>query len=157
MDRLPGTEFEIHRADTWCAGLLALLALHILYMSSDLAFGTISRPGPGLFPISLSVLLLAFAAILFVKSGFRSDVSRIRFQGRVAYVCLSALAITAYGGLLEWIGFPIITTLLLLLMFRVVSEFSWSASAVLAMGGTAAVFILFRLLGVILPVGSLWT
>ena len=140
-----------------CASLLALLALHVLYISSGLTFGSISQPGPGFFPISLSVLLLALATALFVKSGFLSDASKIRFQGRVDHVGVAAMAMVTYGGLLEWIGFPILTALLLLLMFRAIGRVSWPASTALALGGTAAVFILFRILGVMLPVGSIWT
>jgi hypothetical protein len=153
---IEGGEFRVNRADSVSSAFLLLLAICLVVHSLSLPFGSLSRPGPGFFPLVLSILLASCAGLLLVRSGlFRTDASIAIFRSRSGHAALAALAIAAYGAALEWIGFPLLTVALLLFLLRGLGHVSWTRSLMLAAAGTAIAFVLFRQLGVQLPLGLL--
>jgi putative tricarboxylic transport membrane protein len=149
-----GKESQIRKADSVSAGALALLGLYLVVRASNLPFGSLGQPGPGFFPLSLSVLLVVLASVLSIRSRFGiADNSIARFGSHASHVLLAGAAMVLYVAGLEQFGFPLLTSALLLFLLRGLGRVSWWASATLAATGTAIAFFLFRWLGAQLPLG----
>jgi hypothetical protein len=149
-----GSESQVRKADTVSAAVLVLAGLYLAVRASDLPFGSLRSPGPGFFPFSLSVLLVALAGLLLVRSRFGvRDASVARLGPEISSVLFAVIAMVVYALTLERIGFPILTCLLMFFLLRVLGRTGWIASIALAVAGTAFVFFLFRQLGAQLPLG----
>ena len=149
-----GNESQVRKADTVSAAGLVLLGIYLAVRASDLPFGSLRVPGPGFFPLSLSVLLAALAGLLLVRSRFGvRDASVARLGPEISSVVYAVIAMVVYTLTLERIGFPILTCLLMFFLLRVLGRVGWILSIVLAAAGTAFVFVLFRQLGAQLPLG----
>jgi len=84
------------------------------YESAKLPFGTVHSPGQGFFPwwISAVIFLLALL-LLFQALTSPSSVARER-SGRIAKVAALLVILAAYTFLLEPLGYPLCTFLLVL-------------------------------------------
>jgi putative tricarboxylic transport membrane protein len=109
----------------------------------SLQLGSLNRPGPGFFPFWGGVVLALLSAVLIVSSFRRAAAtSRVRPESSKPLVVVGALL--AYLLLLEALGFVAVTFLFLLLLFRLERR-GWTFSAVSAMVGAFALYVLFQL------------
>lgn len=147
---------DVPNADRLSAIVLAVFGLFVLYEASELRFGSLTRPGSGFLPTTLAILLIVLS-LLLVAQTFRAKASphAARFGDRLDHVVITLVAMVAYGALLEQVGFPILTVALLLLMLRGLGRVSWRMTFVLAILGTSITFVLFRELGIPLPMGPM--
>lgn len=128
-----------------------------VYESSKLTFGSVRSPGPGFLPWwagltlgVLALLLLVQALIVREREGPGDE------RGRVLKVVGLLVVLGAYVPLLEPLGYPLCTFLLVLFMLRVVDPYRWATAlsvAAIAALGSYAVFALW--LRVPLPPGPL--
>ena len=109
----------------------------------SLQLGRLHRPGPGFFPFWGGVVLALLSVVLIVSS-FRGApaTSRVRPESWKPVVVVGALL--AYLLLLESLGFVAVTFLFLLLLFRLERR-GWALSAVSAVIGAFASYVLFQL------------
>lgn len=132
---------------------LAVAIFAAVHGLSSLQLGSLNRPGPGFFPFWGGVVLALLSAVLIVSSFRRAPVtSRVRPESWKPVVVVGALL--AYLLLLESLGFVAVTFLFLLLLFRLERR-GWALSAVSAVIGAFASYVLFQVwLKTQLPTGT---
>lgn len=120
------------------------------WLSLRLDIGTLTAPGPGLWPLITSCLLIATGAGSLVFARRANDTEKFT-RGTIAVV-IAALGLFAHAWLFELVGFEIPTLLLLAMWLRFLSRETWLSTALISLGVTAAAYALFILgLGVPLP------
>lgn len=113
------------------------------WLSLRLDIGTLTDPGPGLWPLIVSALLVLTGA------GILASVRRV--EGTEAFtrgaigVAAAAVGLFVYASLFEVIGFEIPSVLLLTAWLRFLGRESWLSTALLSVGVTAAAYALFIL------------
>ena len=65
--------FKINKQEAWGSGVLCALGLGVILQGSNYTMGTLSRMGPGFFPVALGVLLVFLGLLVLVASGFSED------------------------------------------------------------------------------------
>jgi putative tricarboxylic transport membrane protein len=119
-------------------------------MSWNLGVGTLPAPGPGMWPLVVSIAMVVASAVLVLQSRPRGDEER--FTKDVVVVAVAAASLVAYAFLFELVGFEIPTVALLVLWLKGLGRESWRLTAVVAIVATAALYLLFiTALGVSLP------
>jgi putative tricarboxylic transport membrane protein len=133
---------------------LAVAIFAAVHGLSSLQLGSLNRPGPGFFPFWGGVVLALLSTVLIVSSFRKAPVaSRVRPESWKPVVVVGALL--AYLLLLESLGFVAVTFLFLLLLFRLERR-GWALSAVSAVIGAFASYVLFQVwLKTQLPTGPL--
>ena len=138
-----------------CAVLLAI-AIGTGITSAGMPMGSYNLPGPGVFPLALSVLLAAGAGLRIAWLHVRpaEEAGEIRLGHRnIVIVCL-ALAGVAVG--LERAGFLLTAGVFLVVLYRAFSEATWWRVIVSAAAALAGFHLFFeRFIGITLPMGVL--
>jgi hypothetical protein len=128
--------------------LLAAVSLFFLVQAPKLTFGSLTRPGPGLFPVIVASLLLFLAVVIVVRSRF-IEALPLHFSFRnIALVAGSLLAfalISAYVNMLA--GIIVMTTMVSLAS----DDFSIPRAATIAGVLCVIAFAMKKFLGVQLP------
>ena len=126
-----------------------LVALVIIWQALDLKLGNYRTPGPGFIPLgvglgmaSLSLVIMARATLFASGPGLAVRVSGNAFK-KLGLV-LGALLL--YALFFMFLGFPLTTFLLLLLLFKGGEPRMWVKPAVMAAGATVFTYFLFRVL-----------
>lgn len=137
---------------------LVLSGLYLLE-ATRYSFGTLAQPGPGVFPLMVSgILLLGFAGMGIealasaskAKVGWPAGTAR----RRVAAIALSCVA---YAFLLPYAGHLIAGSLLALAVLHVMALRSWTVKLILSAGIGVGSYVLFGVvLGVPFPRGILF-
>lgn len=144
------------RALVWVGVLGGLLAILLLVEGLRYPRGTAGQPGPGLFPVLVSVLLLVSSVGLTVEAvrdSPRPAVGRPPAAARWRLVATLTAAV-GYVMLLPILGHRVAGALAVLAILRVMRMQSWVVSAVLAVSLAVGSHYLFVvLLGVPLPPG----
>lgn len=65
--------FKINKQDAWASGLLCALGLGVVLQGSTYTMGSLSRMGPGYFPVALGVLLIFLGLLCLFSSGLSED------------------------------------------------------------------------------------
>jgi putative tricarboxylic transport membrane protein len=142
------------RRDAIAAAALLLFAAAAAVESLRLLpYGTVRNPGPAFFPWWTSLALVLLSAVLLVQAA-RGGAEPRADEGRWVRVAALLGALAVYALVLEPVGYPIATFLLVLFMLRVIDPAGWPlalTTAVLAAGGTYLVFAVW--LAVPLPAG----
>jgi putative tricarboxylic transport membrane protein len=124
---------------------------------SSLEVGTLSSPAPGLFPFVAGAVLSLLSLAILIKAAF---VKEKRSLGELwagsnwlgVFYAIGSLLI--YSILLEWVGFVIMTALLLIFLFRAIEPQRWKMAIGLAISSSVGFYLLFdRVLQVLLPKG----
>ena len=126
------------------------------FESAKLPFGTIHNPGQGFFPWWTSVVVVLLATILLIQALKLRASTALDKSGRIAKVVALLVVLAVYTFLLDPLGYPICTFLLVLFMLRVLDPQRWTVAlsmAALTAVGTYVVFAIW--LSVPLPRGPL--
>ena len=126
------------------------------YQSAKLPFGTVHSPGQGFFPWWTSILVSLLALVLlFHALTSRSPVAQ-KGAGRIAKVVQLLVVLSAYTFLLDPLGYPLCTFLLVLFMLRVTDPQRWTLALSMAAITAIGSYIVFAMwLSVPLPRGPL--
>ena len=144
------------RRDAIAAGFVLAFAAVAIQQSAGLPFGRVHNPGPGFFPWWASVILEALALILLAQVVLRRAPEGAQARGRLVKVGALLVVLGAYAFLLEPLGYPACTFLLVLFMLRVIDPHPWPLALGLAFLGAAGSYALFAVwLTIPLPAG-LW-
>jgi putative tricarboxylic transport membrane protein len=133
------------------AGIVALAVGVVAGLEvRNLGVGSLTDPGPGLWPLIVSVVLVLTGAAVAVWPGDGADVEVIgREAGVVVVACLSLVAYTA---VISTVGFELPTVLLIAFWLRFLGSEPWLTTAAVSLGVTAVVYVVFIVaLGVALP------
>jgi putative tricarboxylic transport membrane protein len=144
------------KRDVAVASLALAFGAAAAFESARLPFGAIHNPGEGFFPWWASVTVLLLATILLIKALNSRSTSARDESRRLAKVIVLLVSLAAYTFLLDPLGYPICTFLLVLFMLRVLDPQRWRVAlsiAVLAAAGSYVVFAVW--LSVPLPRGPL--
>jgi putative tricarboxylic transport membrane protein len=139
-------------------GSLGFLVAGIIGLIQSLALplGSLARPGPGLFPLLLSVLLCIIGILLLFSErgqGTMQWAAIVRTKARIwQIVLLTGVFILT----LEWLGYPLASAIYLFSLFSWTCRFRVGQAAGLAALLTVTSWYLFAgFLGVQLPPGML--
>lgn len=123
------------------------------WLSFGLNIGSLTDPGPGLWPLIVAGLLVASGVgIIAVVAKAQNDTEA--FTGGTIAVLAAAGGLAVYASLYEVVGFEIPTVLLLFAWLRFLSRESWLSSAVIAVAATAVAYVLF-IVGLSVPLPHL--
>jgi putative tricarboxylic transport membrane protein len=144
------------RRDAAVAAVTLAFAAVALYESSKLPFGTVRSPGQGFFPWWTGAVLALLALGLLVQTlVFPSKAAREN-SGRIAKVAALLVALAAYTFLLDLLGYPLCTFLLVLFMLRATDPRGWTVALGMAAIAALGSYVVFALwLKVPLPRGPL--
>jgi len=135
--------------DLYCGIFWILLSLLMGGISLlHLSLGTLSYPAPGFYPFLVSALLLCISLILIIRvlRNRKKDPDSCQWPsfGRNAPITMGALLV--YALTLEYLGYIIGTSLLLVFLFKVTASRSWRVSLLM----TAVVMIISHFFFVVL-------
>lgn len=142
------------------AGLaILLLGLFLARSSTKLGLGAASNPGAGFFAFWIAISLSIMGFFLSVKStlgiGARSDTP---YSGQRVWLkpVLLTVLLGLYGAFFKILGFPVVTFLLIFIVFRWFVEEGTKRAVLLSVSITSLSYLLFSVvLGLSLPEGIL--
>lgn len=115
--------------------LLCVVAVYVLGLF-DLRIGSLSRPGPGYFPLILTALLFIFAVMILIN-GLRTKgepVGAIPWRG----VFMITLPVIFFGATIKGLGFVPALGITVLLTCMASTQWTWKSALI-----TAAVLVFF--------------
>jgi putative tricarboxylic transport membrane protein len=133
------------------AGLVPLgLGVLMVLQSTALGLGSLTAPGPGLWPFYLSVVLVVLSIGLLIG---RERFGRCEAFTRISLLVLvGVLAIAGFIIVLPMLGFEIPGAVLVAVWLKALGRESWWITALVPLGTVVVVHLLFiELLGVPIP------
>ncbi|MFG2007425.1 tripartite tricarboxylate transporter TctB family protein [Spirillospora sp. NPDC048911] len=139
-----------HRQNIIAALVPLAIGVIAAVLSSGLGVGTLADPGPGLWPLVVSVAMVVIAAVQVLRSRPTGDEEK--FTGEACIVAVAVVSLIGFALLFERVGFEVPTVALLVLWLKGLGRESWRITIVLSLAATAAIYLLFiTALGVSLP------
>ena len=139
-------------------GIGLFFAAGYLGMSFQLPFGKIDRPGAGLFPVIVGVMLM-LASLTTMWEGWQLDkAEQVDLPAGAARKRLLSLISLLFGYFLAlpWLGQIISSTLFCALLLRVLSHLRWPRIVAYSLAMSIALYVVFvSLLKVPMPRGML--
>ena len=125
--------------DFWSGVMFIAIGIGFAVGASNYSLGTSARPGPGYFPLMLSVIMAILGAVVLFKS-LTIETPGGDPIGSFAWkpLIIIIVAITMFGVLLERLGMVITVPLLIIVSSLAGDEFRWRgvivSAAVLTLG-----------------------
>jgi putative tricarboxylic transport membrane protein len=145
--------------DLISGGFFLLMACSICLESLRIGIGSLRKPGTGFFSFLGGVVLLGFALVLLLTNILRSQPDREEKSTqsfRWRNVVLVAVAILAYGLVLEYLGYLLSTLILMIFLFRAIESQPWWIVISASVCSSGFSYLLFQVwLKVDLPRGML--
>lgn len=143
----------MHRDRASGAGFV-LMGLGAGLGASYLSLGTPAQPGPGLWPLVLSVALVALGSIQCATAPASGAGESRGISGRVL---LTSANLLVYSLVVEQMGFIVTTAAFIGFQLRIVERKGWRIAVGVAFVATAASYFVFGwILNVQLPSGFLF-
>ncbi len=111
------------------------------YLAYGYGLGSLRRPGPGLWPFAVSVLIALLAIMLLVVGRHLDDAEK--FTRASLLVLAGGATFVGLGLLLPTLGFEIPAILLGIVWLRFLGGESWRSTIVISVATTAAFYLLF--------------
>jgi len=122
------------------------LAFAIFWQGRGLSIGSLHKPGPGFFPALIAAVLLILSVCLMVRGGKGERETGPLSVSSIVRMLAVFLALVGYFLLLEYLGFVIISFLLMLFLFLWVGRQRWYIALSSAVICIALAYILFEVL-----------
>ncbi len=119
-------------------------------MSWNFGLGSLTKPGPGLWPFAVSVVITVLGVGLLVWGRQLTDTEK--FTRSSLLILVAAATFIGMAVLLPVIGFEIPSLLLCVVWLRWLGGESWRSTVVVSLGVVASFYVVFiLLLGVPIP------
>jgi hypothetical protein len=137
------------------AGALVALVIGLggAFLAHGYGIGSLRRPGPGLWPFVISLVIAALAVTLLVAGRQLTDSEA--FTRSSLLPAIGILTFIGLGALMPVIGFEIPSVLLCAIWLRFLGGESWRSTAVVSVVTVAAFYFLF-LYGLRIPLPHLF-
>ena len=137
------------KADQWSGLALSILSAGMIWAALRLPYGNVHNPGPGFFPLWLGVILGGMSIALFVQTTRGKESERtlkeiLEEDVRWGKVLLVLGALIIYGFLMDYIGFLIVTFLLMIVLLRFIEPQPWMVVIAWALGGSVGSYLIFE-------------
>ena len=144
------------RRDVVVAVLALAFSVMALYESAKLPFGTVHSPGQGFFPFGISAVLFLLGLCLLFQALTSHPSTGREGSARIAKVAALLVVLALYTFLLEPLGYPLCTFLLVLFMLRATEPQRWTVALSMAALTAVGSYVVFAIwLSVPLPRGPL--
>ena len=144
------------RGDLTAGLLFAALGAAVGVRAVALHVGSALEPQPGFFPFIGGTLLVLLGALLALRALLpRGEATGEPGADTLGPPALLVLGLAMYAALLEWGGYPLMTTLAVLLVLRV-QKTRWLPAILVGVLLAAGSHLLFVKLGVPLPAGRIF-
>jgi hypothetical protein len=136
---------EAARAGLEAGFALFLLAAGVLiaYISWGYGFGSLERPGPGLYPFFVGSAIALFAAILLGSLLQRPPRRSPLSEGASRTVLFMSLTFCAWILAMPVLGYVIVTALATYVFCKTLKLEGWRKPAVIAVGTALFIYLLF--------------
>jgi len=128
--------------------LLAAVSLFFLVQAPALTVGSLSRPGPGLFPVMVASILLFLAVVIVVRSRF---IEAVPLDFHLRNIALIAGALLSFAIISEFVNMLAAIVVMTTIASLASSDFSIPRTATIAGALCLMAFAMKKLLGVQLP------
>jgi len=137
------------KADQWSGLALSILAAGMIWAALGLPYGNVHNPGPGFFPLWLGVILGGMSIALLVQTTRGKESERTLreiLEEDVSWgkVLLVIAALILYGFLMDYIGFLIVTFLLMALLLCFIEPQPWKIVIGWALAGSVGSYLIFE-------------
>ncbi len=131
-------------------GALVALAVGVggLVLALDYGLDSMRRPGPGLWPFVVSLVITVLSVVLLVVGRRLED--SVSFSRTSVLPAIGVLTFIGLGVLMPVIGFEIPSLALCVIWLRFLGGESWRSTALVSVG-TVAVFYFLFLYGLSIP------
>jgi putative tricarboxylic transport membrane protein len=149
------------RYQTWAAVFLFVVGLVATIEARKLSIGEFGRPAAGFFPFYLALVFSLISAALIWQSRQTETTERLPRQGATKVpqpvkVATTLLALIVYVFALEWLGYILATSILMLVLFKAVDPLTWPAAIGGSLSTSLLSYFVFKVwLQVSLPAGLL--
>jgi len=137
------------KADQWSGLVLIILAGLICWGSIFLPYGNIHNPGPGFFPLWLGIILGAMAIGFILKAAWQKEGGKVlrdilAEKVRWEKVLFVLLALALYGYLMNFLGYLIVTFLLMAFLLRFIEPQPWKPVIGWTLLGSLGSYLIFE-------------
>ncbi len=123
-----------------------LIAFAIFWQGKGLSIGSLHAPGPGFFPALIAAVLVLLSLFLMIKGGKEeSEEDAVSAPAIIRMLVLFA-ALVAYFLLLEYLGFVVVSFLLMFFLFLWVGRQRWYVAFLSAVACIGLAYVLFDIL-----------
>lgn len=135
-------------ADQWSGLVLLLLAAVMIWGASGLPYGNVHNPGPGFFPLWLGLIMAGMAIGLIAQSTLTGKNAQtigsiLEADVRWGKVLLVLAALILYAFLMDYLGFLLVTFLLMVVLLRFIEPQPWKAVIGWALVGSVGSYLIF--------------
>lgn len=123
------------------AVVVLVLGLGAAVLAQGYGLGSLRRPGPGLWPFVVAILIAVLAVVLLVIGRTLDDAEK--FTGASYLVLAGGATFVGLGLALPAIGFEIPALALCIVWLRFLGGESWRSTIVISLCTTAAFYLLF--------------
>lgn len=128
--------------------LLAAVSLFFLIQAPRLTIGSLSRPGPGLFPVMVASLLLIIAIVIVVRSRY---IEAVPLDFHFRNIALIAGALVGFALISEYVNMLVGIAFMATVASLASEDFSIPRTATIAAALCLIAFAMRKFLGVQLP------
>ena len=140
-------------AATLCDLALAALGLGVAWIAWNYGFGSLARPGPGLYPFFVGTAITVFALRLLVTD-WRCPAPPLLDRSALRTVILIALTCSLWIVAMPLLGYVVVTLLACFAFCKILKLEGWGKPLAVSGGTAAFIYLLFdRWLYIDLPRG----
>ena len=149
MKNSSGRFSTVNRGEVLLVVLFILIGLLVIMESYRLDIGRIEKPGAGMMPLLLGIIMVLISLRVLLgfvpRRGGREGVGEKTMWAGVNFwrMGLAMLTLAGYGMVLERIGFSLATALCLFVLFKFVGSEGWRRALMLTCLTVVGVYLLF--------------
>ena len=123
------------------AAVVVLLGVATLLGSWSLGVGTAREPGPGTWPLIVSIVLVVLGVALLLN--FRRVSDAEKFSGSTWLVLAGLATMVVFVGVIDLVGFEIPSALLCFAWLRFLGREGWRMSIITSLGVVVGFYLVF--------------